>query len=58
MLTDMHLSLEGKWAYDPYHVISNCRVENGYSPFVHEARLEMEKMENGGHTSMSEHMPY
>ena len=38
MLTDMHFSLEGKWAYDLYHVISNRRVENGYSPFVHESR--------------------
>lgn len=33
ILTDLHLSLEGKWAYDSYHVISNNRVENGYSAF-------------------------
>lgn len=56
MLTDMHLSVEGKWAYDPYDVISNQRVENVYYPFFHESRPKMEKVENGGHISASVQM--
>ena len=56
MLNDMHLLLEDKWAYDPYHVISNRRLENGYSPFVHESRLEVKKLENGGLISTSVQM--
>ena len=56
MLTHMHLSLEGKWAYNPYHVISNHRVKNGYSAFVHESRPEMEKLQNGGNNYVSEKM--
>ena len=53
ILDDMHLFLEEKWAYDPPHVISNRIFENGYDPFVHESRTEVEKLENGGQSSAS-----
>jgi len=46
------VQLGEKWAYDPHHIISNRRMENAYSPFIHEARPEVEKLANGEHTSL------
>ena len=40
MLDDMHMLLGESWAYDPYSVISNRRIENGYFAFIHESRPE------------------
>jgi len=37
-----------EWAYDPHQIISKRRLENGYSAFVHESKIETEKLENGG----------
>ena len=48
MLDGMHLLLGDKWAYDPHKVISNRRIENGYSKFVHESRPDIEKLANKG----------
>ena len=48
MLESMHLLLGEKWAYDPHKVISNTRVENGYSAFVHDSKPEIEKLANKG----------
>lgn len=48
LLNDMCLLQVVEWAYDPHQVISKRRMENGYSTFVHESRLETEKMENEG----------
>lgn len=56
MLDGMHLLLGDKWAYDPQKVISNRRVENGYSAFVHDSRPYIEKLANksfAGSTSSS-----
>ncbi len=44
----MDLQLGEKYAYDPHHIISNRRVENSYAPFIHEAKLEIHKLANGG----------
>ena len=52
-LEDMNLQLGEKWAYYPHHIISNKRVENSYAPYVHEPRPYVEKLANGGHTSLS-----
>ena len=46
MLENMHLLLGEKWAYDLHKVISNKRVENGYSAFIHDSRTEVEKLAN------------
>ena len=48
MLDGIQLQLGDKWAYDPHKVISNRRIENGYSTFVHESRLDIEKLEIKG----------
>ena len=39
MLEEMNLLLGEKWAYDPCHIISKKRMENGYAHFIHESRL-------------------
>ena len=46
MLEDMHLLLSEKWAYDPHQVISNRRVENGYSTFIHDNEPKLENLAN------------
>ena len=48
MLENMHFLLGEKWAYDPHKLISNRRVENGYSSFVHDNKPEIEKLANKG----------
>lgn len=48
MLDEMHLLLGEKWAYDPHSVISNRRIENGYSTFIHESIPDIEKMASKG----------
>lgn len=48
MLDGIHLLLGDKWAYDPHPVISNRRIENGYSLFVHESRSDIMKLPNIG----------
>lgn len=35
-----------KWKYDPHHIISNKRLEISFASYIHESRLEIEKMEN------------
>lgn len=44
----MDLLVGEKWAYEPFHVISNTSMENGYAPFLHKARPKIDKMANGG----------
>lgn len=51
LLEDMDLQLSEKWAYDPHYIISKRRVENSYAPFIHEAKLEIEKLANGGQST-------
>ena len=36
------------WAYDPHNVISNRIIENGYSAFTHERKLDLEKIASKG----------
>lgn len=48
LLNDMCLLQVVEWAYDAHQIISKRRLENGYSTFVHESRLETEKLANGG----------
>ena len=48
MLDEMHMMLGESWAYDPHSVISNRRIENGYSAFIHESRPNLEKIASKG----------
>lgn len=48
IMENMNLQLTKKWEHDPHHIISNRRVENAYASYVHESRLDVEKLENGG----------
>jgi len=39
--------IEGKACnYDPYHVVSNLRVSISYTPYIHHANIEIERLEN------------
>jgi len=40
------LLLGERWAYEPHKVISNRRVENGYSAFIHDSKPEIENLAN------------
>ena len=51
LLEETHMLLGEKWAYDPHGVISQRRIENGYSAFIHESRPEQEKVANKGEIS-------
>lgn len=42
----MNLELGDEWNYDPYHVISSKRMQNGYAPYIHHLKLELEKLAN------------
>lgn len=53
MLDEMHMMLGESWAYDPHNVISNRKIENGYSAFIHESRLDLERRESKGVISLA-----
>ena len=53
MLDEMHMLLGEIWAYDPHSVISNRRIENGYSTFIHESRPDLEKIASRGVISLA-----
>ena len=38
MLLDMNLELGQEWDYDPYHIISNKRMENGSASYIHHSK--------------------
>jgi hypothetical protein len=46
MLREMKFFLSFPWHYDPCRIISEMRVKNKNIPYVHEARLEVEKFAN------------
>ena len=52
-LEETHLLLGEKWPYDPHIVISQRRIENGYSAFSHVSRPDQEKLENPGESNTS-----
>jgi hypothetical protein len=46
MILDMNLGLGEEWHYDPYHIISNKRMESGFAPYIHHSKLELENLGN------------
>ena len=48
ILEETHLLLGENWSYDPHGVISQRRIENGYSAFSHVKRPDQEKLANPG----------
>ena len=46
LLKEMNFSMSFPWHYDPCGIISEMRVKNKNIPYVHEARLEVEKFAN------------
>ena len=53
MLEETHLILGEKWSYDPHGVISQRRIENGYSAFSHVSRPDQKKLANLGEINAS-----
>jgi len=58
MLQDMQFQQGDKWSYDPHQDVSKRRVDNSYAPYIHESRIEIEKMANGGQSQAPKGMEF
>lgn len=45
-LKKMNFQLRFTWSYDPFGIISNLRVEQKTTPYIHTPMLEIEKFMN------------
>jgi len=46
ILKEMKFTLSFTWSYDPCGIISNLKVENKITPYIHTSMLEIEKYAN------------